>query len=32
MMKAPEAVFGEAHKREMKDIQEAAAFFDFIEV
>lgn len=32
MMKAPEIVFGEAHRREMRDLQEAAAFFDFMDV
>jgi hypothetical protein len=28
MMKAPEVVFGVDAKKEMKDLQEAAAFFD----
>ena len=32
MMKAPDLVFGEEAKREMKDLVEAASFFDFIEV
>ena len=31
LLKAPDVVFGEAAKREMRDIREAAEFFDFIE-
>lgn len=30
MMKAPEIVFGEEAKKEMRDLQEAAEFFDSI--
>jgi hypothetical protein len=32
LMKAPDLVFGENAKQEMKDLQEAAAFFDFMEL
>lgn len=32
MMKAPEIAFGEEAKQEMKDLQEAASYFDFMEV
>ena len=32
MMKAPEIAFGEEAKKEMKDLVEAAAYFDFIDV
>lgn len=32
LMKAPDLAFGENAKQEMKDLAEAASFFDFIEV
>ena len=32
MMKAPDMAFGEDAKKEMKDLVEAASFFDFMEV
>ena len=32
MMRAPEVIFGDDAKREMKDLQEAAEFFDYMEV
>jgi len=32
MMKAPDLAFGENAKKEMKDLVEAASFFDFMEL
>ena len=32
LMKAPDLVFGDDAKKEMKDLVEAASFFDFMEM
>lgn len=32
MMKAPDMAFGENAKKEMRDLVEAASFFDYMEV